>query len=148
MGKPTTPATCNAPATRRGGDASSYDDYVRRLLHRYRRTPGTIGKTRAADRQLAASLYRRGVPLELVENALLMATARRAFRPTDAAPLAPVRSLHYYMSAVDELLANPVDPTYMRYITEKLHSTLATPTATADKHDSSSPQASEEDLSL
>ena len=52
-------------------------EYVRRLLEAYRATPGTCGAVRRPDRVLAAQLHERGVPLEAVENALVLAAARR-----------------------------------------------------------------------
>ena len=52
-------------------------DYVRRLLEAYRATPGTCGVVRRPDRVLAAQLHERGVPLEAVENAFVLAAARR-----------------------------------------------------------------------
>src|ERR1017187_4690384 len=51
-------------------------DYVRRLLDVYRVTPGTCGVVRRPDRVLAAQLHQRGVPLEAVENAFVLAAAR------------------------------------------------------------------------
>src|ERR1035437_1194247 len=58
-------------------------DYVRRLLEAYRATPGTSGAVRRADRALAAQLHERGVPLEAVENAFVLAAARRMIRPAE-----------------------------------------------------------------
>jgi hypothetical protein len=55
--------------------------YVERILDLYRRTPGTSGNVRRADRRLAVALYDRQIPLEIFANALLVATARRTFRP-------------------------------------------------------------------
>ena len=53
-------------------------EYIRRLLEAYRATPGTAGVVRRPDRLLAAQLHERGVPLEAVENALILAAARRS----------------------------------------------------------------------
>ncbi len=50
----------------------SREEYVRKLLDAYRRTPGTIGAVRRPDRLLAAQLHQRGVPLTAVENALVL----------------------------------------------------------------------------
>ena len=75
-------------------------EYVRRLLEAYRATPGTCGAVRRPDRLLAAQLYQRGVPLEVVENALTLAAARRLARAADAPPLGIIRSLAYF-SPVD-----------------------------------------------
>jgi hypothetical protein len=58
-------------------------DYVRRLLEAYRATPGTCGAVRRPDRLLAAQLHQRGVPIETVENALVLAASRRLTRPAD-----------------------------------------------------------------
>src|ERR1039457_6588937 len=55
-------------------------DYVRRLLEAYRATPGTSGAVHRADRLLAAQLHERGVPLEAVENAFVLAATRRMIR--------------------------------------------------------------------
>ena len=45
-------------------------DYVQAVLRLYRRLHGTGVQPRPADRQLAAELHRRGVPLDVVEIAL------------------------------------------------------------------------------
>jgi hypothetical protein len=62
-------------------------DYVRGLLEAYRLTPSTSGVVRRPDRVLAVQLYERGVPLEAVENALVLAAGRRIVRPAGAPPL-------------------------------------------------------------
>ena len=69
------------------------EEYVRRVLDAYRSTPGTAGTVRRADRLLAVHLWERAVPLLVIENALILAAARRLLRPADAAPLNIVRSL-------------------------------------------------------
>jgi len=42
---------------------------------------------------LAVQLYQRGVPVSIVENALVLAAVRRLIRPADAPPLTTVRSM-------------------------------------------------------
>ena len=61
------------------GRAIDQRDYVCRLLEAYRVTPGTSGAVRRPDRVLAVQLYERGVPLEAVENAFVLAATRRSF---------------------------------------------------------------------
>jgi len=94
--------------------------YVKAVLDHYRRTPGTLGHARPEDRRLAAALYDRGVLLERIDAALLLATVRRTFRPKDAPPLNPIRSLHYILPLLDEIRMNPPDPAYLRYLQWKL----------------------------
>ena len=55
----------------------SREEYVRKLLEAYRTTPGTTGHIRRPDRVLAAALQQRGVSLQVVENALVLAASRR-----------------------------------------------------------------------
>jgi hypothetical protein len=97
----------------------SREEYVRKLLDAYRRTPGTTGIVRRADRLLAAQLHQRRVPLTVVENALLLAAARRLFRPT-LLPLATVRSLAYFLPVIDEVLELKVSDGYFQHIRHRL----------------------------
>jgi len=110
------------PEPARADDVVTLDPhaYVSRILDWYRCTPGTLGQLRRHDRLVAADLHRRRVPLAVVESALLLAAARRSLRPDDAPPLPPVRSLAYFLPVVDELLAAPLDPDYVRYLRSKL----------------------------
>jgi hypothetical protein len=97
------------------------EQYVQRLLETYRNTPGTLGRIRPEDRQLAAQLYRRGIPLAVLETAFALAAARRGFRPFDAPPLNPIRSLHYFLPVLDELLSRPPLPEdYLAYLQAKV----------------------------
>jgi hypothetical protein len=95
-------------------------DYVRRLLEAYRTTPDTSGAVRRPDRLLAAQLYQRGVPLEVVENALTLAAARRLARATDAPPLGIIRSLAYFSPVIEEVLRLQVGPEYFRHLRHRV----------------------------
>jgi hypothetical protein len=87
--------------------------YVRQVLEAYATTPTTAGRVRREDRRLAGRLYRQRVPLSAVLAALTLAAGRRIFRDFDAMPLAPIRSLHYFLPVVDEILSTPIDPGYI-----------------------------------
>ncbi len=95
-------------------------EYVRRLLEAYRATPGTAGVTRRPDRLLATQLSERGVPLETVENALMLAAARRLVRPADAPPLGIIRSLAYFSPVIEEVLQLKVGQEYFQHLRSKL----------------------------
>jgi len=95
-------------------------DYVCRLLDAYRATPGTCGAVRRPDRVLAAQLHQRGVPLEAVENAFVLAAARRMIRPADAAPLGAIRSLAYFSPVIEEVLQLQVGQEYFQHLRHKL----------------------------
>jgi hypothetical protein len=85
-------------------DGSGQEEYVRQVLEAYRKTPGTTGTARRADRTLAAQLYQRGLSVRVIENALVLATARRLMRPAGAAPLGTIRSLAYFLPVIEEVL--------------------------------------------
>jgi len=95
-------------------------DYVRRLLDSYRMTPGTCGAVRGTDRVLAAQLHERGVPIEAVENAFVLAAARRMIRPAGAAPLGTIRSLAYFVPVIEEVRQLQVGQEYFRHLRNKL----------------------------
>ena len=95
--------------------------YVQRVLDLYRDTPGTSGRVRVADRRLANSLYRRGIPLSTVRAALLLTVSRRTFRSSpDAEPLPTIRSLHYFQHVIQELIDKPLPDGYLTYLCWKL----------------------------
>jgi hypothetical protein len=94
--------------------------YVRRVLDAYRATPGTCGAVRKPDRAFALQLHARGVPLAVVENALVLACARRLARPADAPPLGVIRSLAYFAPVIDEVLGLVVDDAYFRHLRNRL----------------------------
>lgn len=100
---------------------SGREDYVRKVLEAYRNTPGTCGNLRRSDRLLAIQLYQRGIPLNKIENALVLAAVRRLIRPTDAPPLTTVRSLAYFMPVIEEVLETEVGEEYFQYARQKLH---------------------------
>jgi len=96
------------------------DAYVRQVLEAYRKTPGTMGTVRRADRMLAAQLYQRGLSVKVIENALVLAATRRMIRPTDAPPLGTIRSLAYFLPVIEEVLKLHVSPDYFEYLRHKL----------------------------
>lgn len=97
------------------------EQYVQSLLDAYRQTPTTAGKVRPADRRLAVQLFEHGVPLSMIQAAFSLAASRRVFRDPEAAPLRPIRSLHYFLPVLDEIRCEPIGPDYIRYIEWKLY---------------------------
>lgn len=98
----------------------SRPEYVRAVLAAYVALADTPDRPRPADRALAAQLYDRQIPLNLVRDALILAYARRTLRPPDAPPLPPVRSLYYFMPVIEELLKKPLPNMYIDYLKAKL----------------------------
>ena len=101
-------------------DTIDQEEYVRRVLDAYRTAPGTMGTVRRPDRLVAAQLHQRGVPLTVVENAFVLAAARRLLRSAEAPPLGPVRSLAYFLPVIEEVLGLKVGQDYFRYLRHKI----------------------------
>ena len=101
-------------------DGVSQEEYIRQVLEAYRKTPGTMGTVRRADRMLAAQLYQRGLSVKVIENAMVLAATRRLIRPAEALPLGTIRSLAYFLPVIEEVLELPVSPDYFDYLRHKL----------------------------
>lgn len=93
--------------------------YVTRVLEQYVTLPGTLRRVLRQDRRTALQLYQRGVGLDLVESAFVLAVARRTFR-SDADDLEPIRCLQYFVPVVDELIEEPPLPGYLDYLKNRL----------------------------
>ena len=78
--------------------------------------------------RLARDLYDRGVRLDLIDDAIAIALCRRLVRTTP--PTEPIRSLHYFMGVIEELLAGGLDPGYVAYLRDRLTRHLARQTPT------------------
>jgi hypothetical protein len=101
-------------------EPSDPSGYVAAVLALYVDMPETPLRAGVSDHWLARRFHDDGVPLRVVETALLLASLRRLIRPPDLPPLPPVRSLAYFRGVVDELQSNPVNNTYLDYLRLKL----------------------------
>lgn len=96
--------------------------YLEAVLETYRSLPGTPDRPSRQDRRLARDLCRRAVPLRTVRAALILAAARRTIRSGPPLPL--IRTLHYFLPVIEEVLHTPPDAGYVDYLTAKLQPLL------------------------
>jgi hypothetical protein len=101
--------------------------YVSAVLTIYVDLPDTPLRASVPDQRQARIWFDRGIPLEVVETALLLACLRRRTRPTDVPPLPRVRSLAYFQPIIDELLDHPAPGGYLPYLRLKLRHVSDTP---------------------
>jgi hypothetical protein len=94
--------------------------WVERLLRLYLALPHTPSRASRYDRRLALELRQRQISWEMIETALLLAMSRRCLRDPSLAPLAPIRSLHYFLPVIEEVLSMEISPDYVRYLKRKL----------------------------
>ena len=97
---------------------------IERLLRLYLALPHTPTRASRYDRRLALELRQRQISWDVVETALLLAMARRCFRDPSLAPIPTIRSLHYFLPVIEEVLSMEISPEYVRYLKRKLASHL------------------------
>lgn len=90
--------------------------YVTAVLVLYTDLPDTPIRPSPQDQALARRLHDQGVPLQIVESALLLGSLRRMIRPADAVPLPPIRSLAYFQPIIAELQQQPLPTGYLDYL--------------------------------
>lgn len=93
---------------------------IERLLRFYLALPHTPSRASRYDRRLALELRQRQISWDVVETALLLAMARRCFRDPSLTPLPPIRSLHYFLPVIEEVLSMEISAEYVRYLKRKL----------------------------
>jgi hypothetical protein len=106
-----------------GGEAA----YVAALIMLYIDLPDTPLRPGPQDQSTARRLYSQGVPLSLVESALLLASLRRLVRNRDLPPLAPIRSLAYFQPVIAELQQQSLPAGYLDYLRLKFQKVAAPP---------------------
>ena len=99
--------------------------YVDAVVRNYIRLPGTPLRASRRDRLLAAAFYDRRIPLGVVWAAFVIASARWAIRSPQQRRLDTIRTLYYFVPAIDETLALSPDPGYVEYIAAKLRPLVA-----------------------
>ena len=107
--------------------------YVSAVLTLYVDLPDTPLHASTSDQRLARRFHEDGLPLRVVETALLLGSLRRLIRPADAPRLSPIRSLAYFRPVIDELRAHPAPENYLDYLRLKLRQTTAALPATIQK---------------
>lgn len=101
--------------------------YVKTVLDLYLYLPQTPARFSRSDYALALKLFENSLPLSTVESALLLASARRLYRPADASPLGSIRSLHYFLPVIEEITQQPLPSGYLDYLRHKLETRLRRP---------------------
>jgi hypothetical protein len=99
--------------------------YVNAVVNNYVRLPGTPLRPSRRDRQLAGALHDRNIPLHVVWAAFVLAGVRWAIRGTEQRQIEAIRTLYYFLPAIDEVLDTTPDPAYVQYLVAKLRPFVA-----------------------
>jgi hypothetical protein len=104
----------------RGADELDRSDYIAAVLRLYLEMTETPLKAGPNDRQRAAKLHDRQIPIALLESAFLLAALRRLAQPPESPRLSPIRSLACFMPVIEELLTSPLPMDYIEYVRDKV----------------------------
>lgn len=78
------------------------------------------GKFGAADAAVARDMQRRGIPLAVIEEAMLMGACRKYSSWFEGNALGPIRSLTYFSPLIAEVQEKPFPPGYSAYLQKKV----------------------------
>jgi hypothetical protein len=101
--------------------ATPQQQFVQAVLDRYRQTPGVLGHIRRADRELALRLYAQRIPFYVIDRACTLAAARRIRNNAFSTPPPPIRSLHYLVPVIQEVLERPPGYREIEELRQQLH---------------------------
>jgi hypothetical protein len=73
-----------------------------------------------ADEKLAADLFRRGVPPEHLRRAIWLGCARKYMAMLNGGPRAPIASLAYFVSLLEEITEATASDTYWEHLQQKV----------------------------
>ncbi len=107
-------ATGDGPGSR---GAEPYVDSVRKLFIALGCTTGRFG---SSDEQLAADLERKGIPIEVIEDAMLVGACRKYVSWLNSGSTAPIASLHYFEAILEEVIERPFPPGYREYMRQQV----------------------------
>jgi hypothetical protein len=98
-------------------EQKAYVEFVRTCFLSLGCGSGEFGVTDAAD---AKDLQRRGIPLAVLEEAMLMGACRKYGSWFEGNALEPIRSLRYFDPLVAEIQKEPLPSGYPAYLREKI----------------------------
>ena len=78
------------------------------------------GKFGSADVEIARQMRRRGIPLAVVENAMLLGACRKYSSWFQGQALEPILSVRYFEGLIAEIQKQPLPPGYSGYIRKKV----------------------------
>lgn len=78
------------------------------------------GNFGAADVAVAREMQRRGIPLTVIEDAMLMAACRKYISWFEGRALEPIKGLAYFRPLIAEIQAKPLPPGYSGYLRKKV----------------------------
>ena len=95
----------------------SYVDEIKKLFVNF---GCTVGNFSIQDIKFAQSLQQRGIPLETVQDALLMGTVRKYVSWLNSGSSQPIATLAYFSAVISEIQERPLPVGYREYLDKKV----------------------------
>lgn len=92
------------------------EPYVGSVRKRFMTLGCTTGRFGASDERLAGSFEQKGIPLTVIEDAMLIGACRKYVSWINSGPSAPIASLHYFEPIIEEVIERPFPPGYREYM--------------------------------
>jgi hypothetical protein len=96
------------------------DEYVESVRDLFLSLGCGSGKFGAAEVAAARGLQKRGIPLAVIEEAMLMGACRKYTSWFEGRALEPIRGLSYFEPLIAEIQAQPFPPGYSGYLRMKV----------------------------
>jgi hypothetical protein len=92
---------------------TSYVDSLRKFFITLSCTSGRFGPS---EERQAEALEKKGIPLQTIEDAMLVGACRKYVSWINNGPSAPIASLHYFDPIIEEVLERPFPAGYREYM--------------------------------
>lgn len=104
----------------RATDETPQDAYVDSIKNSFISLGCTTGKFTSRDAQIAGHFQKRHIPLELIQDALLMGACRKLISLLNGNSGEPIASLAYFDGLISEIRERPIPADYREYLREKV----------------------------
>jgi hypothetical protein len=103
-----------------GPESAEQQVYVNSIRENFLRIGCTSGHFGASDMVSALKMYQRGIPLTVIEDAILMGACRKYSSWLEGQALEPIQSFSYFLSLIEEIQEKPFPPGYSENLRRKV----------------------------
>ncbi|MBM4448773.1 MAG: hypothetical protein FJ015_06005 [Chloroflexi bacterium] len=98
----------------------SHDAYVEAVRSTFLSLGCTAGKFNAHDARIADQFQQRHIPLQQIQDALLLGACRKLISMLNGGSIEPIASLAYFQGLIAELRDHPIPADYREYLQRKV----------------------------
>lgn len=99
---------------------SEQESYIASVREGFLSLGCVIGKFGAAEVQAARNMQIRGIPVAVIQDAMLLGACRKYTSWLNGEALEPIRSLAYFEPLIAEVQSEPLPPGYSAYLRRKV----------------------------